>query len=285
VARVNGDPIRLQQVLGLAKKGLRDSKDRQRDMPGAVRQAMHQYVVRELLLQEAMARGVAADTKRVEAVYDHVRAGFKDEARWLESLAEQGLDAQSYRQEVRIQETVNALLAKVGQGITVSDEEVAAFFAANPRAVDPRERLRVRHILLKVPPGAAERVREPLRVKAAVAANRARAGEDFVALVEEFSEDEESKERGGMIEVSRGSLAPALDQAAYALTPGQVAGPIDSPRGVSVLKLEERIPGPPPALDEVREALRSLLLVGKRQEAYQALVNSLRAKARIETYL
>jgi parvulin-like peptidyl-prolyl isomerase len=285
VARVNGDPVRIQQVLGLAKKALQDSKDREKDMPGAVRQAMHQYVVRELLFQEAMARGISADTKQVEAVFDRVRAGFKDEQRWRESLADQGLDPQSYRQELRIQETVNVLLAKVGEGIAVGDEEVAAFFHANPRTIDPGEKLRVRHILFRVPAGADDRVREAVRVKAGLAAHRAQAGEDFVALVKELSEDRETKGRGGHIEIGRGTMPPAFEQAAYALQPGQVSGPLETPKGISVLKLEERIPGPPASLEEVKEPIRADLLARKRQAAYQALVNSLRAKARIETYL
>ena len=285
VARVNGDPVRIHQVLGLAKKALRDSKDRQKDMPGAVRQAMHQYVVRELLFQEAMSRGVSADTTHVETVYDQVRAGFKDEQRWRESLADQGLDPQSYKEELRVQETVNALLAKVGEGVVVTDEEVQTFFATHPRAVDPGEKLKIRHILVRVPPDAPERAREALRVKAGIAANRARAGDDFEALVREFSYDTETKGRGGRLEIRRGMMPPAFDQAAFALAPGQVSGLVETPLGFSVIKLDERVPGPPASFEEVEEAIRSELLARKRQEAYQTLVNSLRAKARIETYL
>jgi parvulin-like peptidyl-prolyl isomerase len=285
VARVNGDPVRIQQVLGLAKKALRDSKDREKDMPGAVRQAMHQYVVRELLFQEAMARGISADTRQVEKVFDQVRSGFKDEQRWRESLADQGLDPQSYRQELRIQETVNALLAKVGEGIVVGDEEVAAFFHANPRTIDPGEKLRIRQILFRVPAGADDRVKEAIRVKAGLAAHRAQAGEDFAALVKEFSEEQETKKRGGQLEIGRGTMPPAFEQAAYALVPGQVSGLVETPKAIGILKLEERIPGPPASLDEVKQSIRADLVVRKRQAAYQALVNSLRAKARIETYL
>lgn len=285
VARVNGQAVRMQQVLGLAKKALQDSKEREKDTPGAVRQAMHQYIVRELLVQEAMARGVAADTKQVEAAYDQVRAGFKDEKRFEESLAEQGLDARSYKEELRVQETVNALLGKVGAGITVTDAEARAFFEANSRAFDPGEKLEIRHILFRVPAGASERTRETIRVKAAFAANQATAGADFAKLAAEQSEDPETKAKGGLIEIRRGMMPPAFDQAAFALQPGQVSGLVETPVGLSVIKLEKRTPGPPVAFESVQEAVRAEVLREKRQVAFQSLVNSLRAKAKIETYL
>lgn len=285
VARVNGQVVRMQQVLGLAKKALQDSKDREKDTPGAVRQAMHQYIVRELLFQEAMARGVAADTKQVEAAYDQVRAGFKDEKRFEESLADQGLDTRSYKEELRVQETVNALLAKVGAGITVSDAEATAFFEANSRAFDPGEKLQIRHILFKFPPGATERTKETIRVKAAFAANQAASGADFAKIAREQSEDPETKAKGGLVEIRRGMMPPVFDQAAFALQPGQVSGLVETPVGLSVIKLEKRIPGPPFSFDSVQGAVRAEVLREKRQTTFQSLVNSLRARARIETYL
>ena len=285
VARVNGQAVHLQQVLGLAKKALEGSKDRDKDTPGALRQAMHQYIVRELLFQEAMARGISADTKQVEAAYDRVRSGFKDETRFKQSLADQGLDPQAYKQELRVQETVNALLAKAGEAVTVTDAECEVFFAGNPRAFDPGEKLEIRHILFKVPPDATDRMKEAIRVKAGIAANRAASGEDFAKLAEKLSEDPETKSRGGLVEIRSGMMPPAFDQAAFALQPGQVSGLVETPVGVSVIKLERRIPGPPPRFEDVQATIRANLLREKRQAAFQSLVNSLREKARIETYL
>jgi len=285
VARVNGQTVRIQQVLGLARKALKDSKEREKDMPGAVRQAMHQYVVRELLFQEAMARGVSADTKRVEAIYDQVRGGFKDEQRFAESLAEQGLDPQGYKQELRVQETVNALIAKLGAEVQVAEPEAMAFFEANRSTFDPGEKLEVRHILFRLPQGATERTKEGIRVRAGAAANRAAAGEDFLKLAQQLSEDPDLKDRGRLIAMRRGMMPKAFEEAAFALQTGQVSGIVETPVGLSVIKLERRLPGPPAQFEEVQEAVRAELLARKRQAAFQSLVNSLRAKARIETYL
>jgi peptidyl-prolyl cis-trans isomerase C len=285
VARVNGQAVNIRQVLGLARKALQDSKEREKDTPGAVRQAMHQYIERELLFQEAMARGIRADTRRVEAAYDQVRAGFKDEQHFAESLADQGLDAQAFKQELRIQETVNEFIASVTAATAASEEEARAYFQAHARAFDPGEKLEVRHILFRVPPGASERVKEAARVKAGVAANRAAAGEDFVKLAAALSEDPDPKARGRLIEIRRGLMPKAFEEAAFALQPGQVSGIVEIPAGLSVIKLESRAPGPPVQFEDVEAAVRAEATREKRQAAFQALVSSLRARARIETYL
>ena len=58
LGRVNGHPIVARLIAPLAKKLLEKSKDLDADKPGAVRQALRDYIDRELLFQEALARGV-----------------------------------------------------------------------------------------------------------------------------------------------------------------------------------------------------------------------------------
>jgi LPS sulfotransferase NodH len=67
-------------------------------------------VDRELLLQEALARGVAADSRQVDWAYDQLRREHADEDAWEEFLASQGMDPQSLRVELRSQHTVAALV-------------------------------------------------------------------------------------------------------------------------------------------------------------------------------
>ena len=75
VARVNGQPVRIGQILPIAKTELDKVpvSDRDRKKPEVLRRALQQYVDRELLLQEALARGVQADTREVDWAYDQMR--------------------------------------------------------------------------------------------------------------------------------------------------------------------------------------------------------------------
>src|SRR5207344_2846008 len=66
VARINGQPILIRQILPIAKTALDkwQGPEREAHKPEALRQALSHYIDRELLLQEAIARGVKADTAK-----------------------------------------------------------------------------------------------------------------------------------------------------------------------------------------------------------------------------
>jgi hypothetical protein len=120
VARVNGQPVRVEQILPLAKAELDRLADDQRDAkkPEVVRHALQLYVDRELLLQEALARGIRADAAGVDWSYDQLRREHPDEADWRDFLAKQGLDPQAFRTELRAQQTVKALVEQeVGRAL------------------------------------------------------------------------------------------------------------------------------------------------------------------------
>ena len=112
VARVNGQPVRIHQILPMAKAELDRLSLTERDAkkPEVLRGALQRYVDRELLLQEALARGIEADSRSVEWAYDQLRREHADDAAWTEFLAGQGIDPQSFRAELRSQQTVAALL-------------------------------------------------------------------------------------------------------------------------------------------------------------------------------
>jgi hypothetical protein len=139
VARVNGQEIRIRQILPLAKAGLDKISlaDRDRRKPELIRKALDDYVTRELLLQEALARGIAADTRDVEWSYDQMRREHPGDAEWGSFLSGQGMDPQSFKAELRIQHTVAALIAREVQGWPVPEPEARAAFENNPRGFGP----------------------------------------------------------------------------------------------------------------------------------------------------
>ena len=112
VARVNGQPVRIQQILPMAKAEFDalPAEEQERQKPEVLRHALERYVERELLLQEALARGVQADSRQVDWAYDQMRRDHPGEREWTDFLARQGMDPQSLRAELRARYTVEALL-------------------------------------------------------------------------------------------------------------------------------------------------------------------------------
>ena len=78
------------------------------------------------------------------------------------------------------------------------------------------------------------------REKAEEVLKRARSGEDFAKLAQEFSTDG-SKDKGGDLGwFGHGDMVPEFEQAAYALKPGEISNVVQSKFGFHIIKLEER---------------------------------------------
>jgi hypothetical protein len=139
VARVNGQPILIRQILPIAKATLDKWKgpEREQHKPEALRSALQRYIDRELLLQEAIERGIVADTRQVEWSYDQMRREHPDDREWQAFLLEQGLDPQSLKAELRAQHTVAALLAEESKSYPVPEQDARALYDSNPMAFAP----------------------------------------------------------------------------------------------------------------------------------------------------
>ncbi len=77
------------------------------------------------------------------------------------------------------------------------------------------------------------------KAKAEEILQRAKNGEDFAKLANEFSEDPGAKNKGGLyVGVTKGQFVPAFEQAALALEPGQIAeNLVETQFGYHIIKL------------------------------------------------
>jgi hypothetical protein len=171
VARVNGEPIRLAQVVPLARDELRRVMPAQRDAltPRVLRLSVERYIDQELLLQEALARGVEADTRTVEREYDQARKEHPDDEEWTEFLGRLGLDPQSFRSALRIRHTVTAFIEQEAKVGPIGDDEARELYEENPA--------------LFAPAGAAPPPFEAVRDEARERARRRKQGEFRAFLV------------------------------------------------------------------------------------------------------
>jgi len=78
------------------------------------------------------------------------------------------------------------------------------------------------------------------RAKAEEVLKRARGGEDFAKLAQEFGTDGTKDKGGDLGWFGHGEMDPDFEQATYALKPGQISDVVQTKFGFHIIKLEER---------------------------------------------
>jgi peptidyl-prolyl cis-trans isomerase D len=163
---------------------------------------------------------------------------------------------------------------------TVSDEDVAAFEAAEGAAIDAyyeenaesfdiEAQVRIRRIYITRPTAeGAETDAQRALYESALA--RAEAGEDFEALARELSENTFEAEQGGDMGLRTvDNLASTLVEATADMEVGAVKG-VESSGNWSVIRLEERIEASRRPLDEVRSEIARTILQQRASDSAES---------------
>ena len=115
---------------------------------------------------------------------------------------------------------------------------------------------RARQILVSVPAGAPEDLKEQARARAEELAARARSGEDFAALASAESDDAATRERGGDMDAFlAGTHEPAFDDAVFAAAEGEILGPLETSAGFRVVLVTKGEGTKARPYEEVKEAV------------------------------
>jgi peptidyl-prolyl cis-trans isomerase C len=102
-------------------------------------------------------------------------------------------------------------------------------------------------------------------------------GADFAALAAENGTDGTASRGGDLGWFMRSEMVPEFADAVFAMEPGTLSGPVQSPFGWHIIKLDERRERPAPALNEVRDELLGEAI----QQAQLAILEELRSQATI----
>jgi len=221
----------------------------------------------ELLLREQLARGLS-DTPQLRNV---IRETLINQTILAQDAIKQSLDKQP-QVKTRLELAQKNALAqawqqKAMQDAVISDAELQAEYQLQVKALGMQEYL-LRHVLV-----ADEKQAQQVLAKI-------KNGAKFEAVAQESSRDPGTRDKGGLSEwVAEGRLAPAILQTVQGLKNGQMATQaVQTPAGWQVLRLEDKRPLTPPALDVVTPQLKSALA----QKQVQAKLATLRASAKVE---
>lgn len=162
--------------------------------------------------------------------------------------------------------------------VTVGEEEIAAFYEDNREDFTQEERVRARHILLRVEDESQD---SAVQDRLVAIRSRIEAGEDFAALASEFSDDPGSKTSGGDLGLfGRGDMVGAFEDAAFGSDPGQLVGPIRTNFGYHLIEVLEKQAGGTRSLEQARDQIYSSLAVERAARLAATKAADLAAMAR-----
>ncbi|ELA8096428.1 peptidylprolyl isomerase [Vibrio parahaemolyticus] len=151
--------------------------------------------------------------------------------------------------------------------IQVTDEDVKKYYDEHLDKYSSEEQRRVAHILVE---GDDE-------AKAQAILDELNAGADFAAVAQEKSDDFGSVENGGDLGwIERDVMDPAFEEAAFALkNPGDMSGLVKSDFGYHIIKLEELKDAVAKPFDEVAAEIKQELVDQKAVDQFYELQNEL----------
>jgi len=246
------------------------------------REAMDLMVEQELIRQAAEQQGIEVSSEEINAALAEVSEPFKTPEEFNRRIESEGFTEDSYREHVARMIAAAKYLDGVRAGVaTVSDEELETYYRDNELRLTLPEQVRVRHILLTWKPMGTTDDRAAIRKQMAPILEQARSGEDFAELARKHSDDSTAGQGGDTGFFHRGQMVPAFEAVAFALQPGEVSDPVETPFGVHILRLEERQEARLLPLDEVREQLREHIREEKMTAAVAEENNRLRQESEV----
>jgi peptidyl-prolyl cis-trans isomerase D len=149
--------------------------------------------------------------------------------------------------------------------MTVTPQEIQDRYQQNIATYSTPEQIRASHILFKTEGKDEAAVR---KLAESVLA-KVKAGGDFAALAKQYSEDDGSKANGGDLDYfGHGSMVKEFEDAAWALQPGQVSDLVKTQFGFHIIKVTGKRPAVTRSLDQVKGQIEDTLRLEKaRAEA------------------
>ena len=220
---------------------------------------------------------VPLDTAGLSASDDEARA-------WFDARKD------SYRlPERRVVQYALVDAASMGPRVTVTEADRRAYYETHRDEYTQPGELCASHILVKVKaPGAAEgHGDEEARRLAQAALDELKKGADFAAVAQRVSEDLGSASQGGDLGCfPPGRMVPEFDEAAFALSAGQMSELVRTSFGYHVIKATARKEAAEPPMAELTQKLDAAVKLEKAeamaQEKARAAAAALAGGARLE---
>lgn len=241
VARVNGEAITRDELY----KQLEEQYGQQ---------ALDLLVSEKVIELELKKNNIVISDEDVQKQLTEIIDQYGGQEQFDMALANYGYTLENFKKDIESNLKVEKLLEPE---ITITEEEMKAYFDANKEIFDAKEQVKASHILVESEAKAQE-VRSKLS-----------AGGDFAELAKEYSIDTSNKEQGGNLGFfSRGDMVAEFENAAFTLEVGKISEPVKTEYGYHIIKVEEKREAKTAVYEETKDQIKEVLFNEKLPTAY-----------------
>ena len=169
---------------------------------------------------------------------------------------------------------------QIRQRVQVSDDMLKLQYMANIQQYQVLNRVHPQHILFMTT-GKTDAEVEETKKKAADVLAQAKKGAKFDELAKKYSEDGGSKDKGGDLGwIIQGQTVAEFEKTAFSLNPGQISDLVKTQYGFHIIKVVEKETAHTKPFEEVKESLRTPLLLTEADKQAGDLADKLSSAVR-----
>ncbi len=211
---------------------------------------------------------------RIEQLREQLKANNTDLAT---EMSNSNTSEQELRQELRNQARIQTFLEA-----RTTDQELADYVDRN-RDIFDNNQVRARHILIKLESDSNDEQKADMQKRLAYLKTLIEKGDiSFEEAANKYSQDDGNiqTQNGGDLGTFpiRGRYIEEFSEIAFGLESGQISDPVETPFGLHLIKVEERIAGQPRPFEEIKPLARQLLA----EEIMEQVVEEQRGRAQID---
>jgi peptidyl-prolyl cis-trans isomerase SurA len=246
---------------------------------------LRDLIDQQLLLSKGKELGITGDTELVRRLDEIRKQNHLDSLEDLEkAAAQQGVSYEDFKQNIRNGIiTQQVIRDQVGRHLQLTQAELQRFYDQHKAEFTQPETVRLSEILIPVASGGDEAANlATAKAKADDLAAQIKGGASFEDLAKANSANSTAAQGGDLGEFKRGALAKPLEDATFALQPGQTTAPIRTKQGYILLKVMQHNPGGAQSLDVVRPQVEEAAFTTRMQPALRTFLEQLRQNAYID---
>jgi parvulin-like peptidyl-prolyl isomerase len=248
--------------------------------------AIQQLIEDELIYQASKHRGMTVPQATMQSVLRQARDRFPSRKAYEEYAKAQYGSVENF--EGRLRRAV--LIAdyrhrEIDLKAKFTDAQVREVYERNKKSFMRPESVWLQTITVNLPPNPSAEQRELVRKRMAeieVQVKATKSYEAFGVLAEKVSEDDYRVMMGDRKWAHLVALPKEIGQAVAPLQAGQTSGIVETPEGLTILRVNERRSQKQMEFSEVRDQLRQQLEGAARTQKTELLQQNLRKGARVE---